>query len=106
MEFRPTGARVWIWGWKLETTDVRQILVTEVAEDSPAEKVLQVGDVILGLGDGRFERDPRRAFGDAITKAESKTGEGKLPLFIWRDGKTKNVSLRLPVLGEYVDTAP
>jgi hypothetical protein len=102
----PTGARGWMWGWKLETTDARQILVTEVAEDSPAEKVLEVGDVILGLGAGRFERDPRRAFGDAILQAESKSGKGKLPLLIWRKGKTKKVSLRLPVLGEYVDTAP
>lgn len=100
----PTGARGWMWGWKLETSDARQILVTEVAPKSPADGTLLVGDVILGVGKAGFESDPRRALGDAITEAEAKGG--KLRLLRWRDGKSKAVVLKLPVLGEYASTAP
>ena len=45
----PTGARGWIYSNKLETTQARQILVTQVREGSPADGVLKPGDVILGL---------------------------------------------------------
>lgn len=55
----PTGARGWIWGWKLETTDARQILITEVAGGSPAEGKLEPGDVIVGVGSSLFSADPR-----------------------------------------------
>ena len=27
----PTGARGWMWGWKLETAEARQVLITMVA---------------------------------------------------------------------------
>ena len=27
----PTGARGWMWGWKLETREARQVLITTVA---------------------------------------------------------------------------
>ncbi len=102
----PTGARGWIWGWKLETTRARQILITGVEPHSPAAGVLEVGDVILGLGKEPFARDARRALGDAITEAESKAGRGRLRLLRWRDGKRKTVTLKLRVLGSYADTAP
>ena len=102
----PTGARGWMWGWKLETSEARQILVTEIADESPAAKVLKVGDVILGAGGGKFERDARVALGEAITRAESKAGKGKLALLIWRNGKSKKVTVKLPQLGDYANTAP
>jgi hypothetical protein len=102
----PTGARGWIWGWKLETTDARQILITEVAEGSPAEGKLEVGDVVLGVGDEPFDADPRVLLGLAIGEAESTKGKGRLDLRRWRKGKVKSVRLQLPVLGSYADTAP
>ncbi|MFT7677490.1 MAG: hypothetical protein ACI8QC_001468, partial [Planctomycetota bacterium] len=102
----PTGARGWIWGWKLETADARQILVTEVAPGSPAGGVLEVGDVILGIGKVLFDQDARKALGKAITEAEGRKGKGKLELLRWRAGKRKVVTLKLPVLGDYVDGAP
>ena len=102
----PTGARGWLWGWKLETTDARQILITEVAEGSPAEGKLEVGDVVLGVGDGPFDADPRVLLGRAIGEAQSKKGKGRLDLRRWRKGKVKSVRLQLPVLGAYADTAP
>jgi len=99
----PTGARGWMWGWKLETREARQVLITTVAPGSPAEGVLRPGDVLLGLEDP-FDGDPRRLLGEAITRAEAKGGE--LPLLRWRDGATEPVVLQLPVLGPYSRTAP
>jgi hypothetical protein len=102
----PTGARGWMWGWKLETIDARQILITKVDAGSPADGVLRVGDVILGIGTRPFDRDPRRTLGEAITAAESKRGRGTLRLLRWRDGARKTVALKLPVLGDYALEAP
>ena len=102
----PTGARGWIWGWKLETTDARQILITEVAEGSPADGRLRPGDVLLGLDGEPFQDDPRIELGRAIGAAETRKGKGHLDLLRWRDGKAKSVRLKLEVLGDYAETAP
>lgn len=50
----PTGARGWIWGKDLSMALARQIAVTRVAPGSPADGVLQSGDVILGVGTAPF----------------------------------------------------
>jgi len=102
----PTGARGWMWGWKLETSDARQVLITEVAEGSPADGELRPGDVLLGLDGERFDGDPRVLLGNAITAAETRKGKGRLTLTRWRDGEVESVRLRLPVLGDYAETAP
>jgi len=99
----PTGARGWVWGKRCGSYDSRQILVTEVAEDSPAAGVLEVGDVILGVHGQPFTEDARRSVGRAIGKAER---TGKLPLLIWRDGRQTKVTLALKVLGAYSDAWP
>lgn len=101
-----TGARGWMFSDKLSTTDARQIYVTKVEEDSPADGVLAVGDVILGVGGKPFSHDPRTELGKALTAAESEAGGGNLSLIRWRGGKTDNVVLKLPVLGAYSATAP
>ena len=41
-----TGARGWMFPDKLVTTDARQIKITKVAQGSPADGTLAVGDVI------------------------------------------------------------
>jgi len=102
----PTGARGWIWAWRLETADSRQILVTKVDAGSPADGVLRPGDVILGAGGGPFTADARKSFGRAVTEAEAPTGGGVLKLLRWREGKRQEVQVRLPVLGAYAETAP
>jgi len=102
----PTGARGWIWGRSLETTTARQILITKVEKGSPADGALKVGDVILGVGGKPFADDARKAFGRAITAAETPAGKGVLRLIRWRDGKQEHVTIRLPVLGDYSDTSP
>jgi hypothetical protein len=101
-----TGLRGWMHCDKLVTSDARQIAITKVEPKSPAEGVIAVGDVILGVGGKRFSFDPRTELGQALTLAETEAGGGKLRLTRWRAGKTEDVVLKLPVLGSYSATAP
>jgi len=102
----PTGLRGWMFCDKLVTKDARQVLVTKLDKGSPADGIIQVGDVILGVGGQPFSFDPRTELGKAITQAESDVGGGKLTLTRWREGETKEVVVELPVLGSYSATAP
>ena len=86
----PTGARGWIHAWK-HTADARQILMTEVAEGSPADGVLEVGDVILGVEKKPFGDDARIQFARAVMRAEQEESRGVLQLVRWRAGQTANV---------------
>ena len=99
-----TGARGWMYSNRLETTEARQIAITKVEKGSPADGVLQPGDVILGLNGRPLVSDPRVAFGKALTEAEA--GDGNLKLTRWRDGTTSEVVVKIPVLGAYSATAP
>lgn len=100
----PTGLRGWMYTNRMETSEARQIYVTEVDSGSPADGKFEKGDVILGVAGKRFQYDPRTELGQAIREAEGK--RGKLVLVRWRKGKTKKVTLRLPALGSYSTTAP
>ena len=64
----PTGLRGWIYTRAADfrasqqgrtTTASRQILVTHVGKDSPADGVMKVDDVILGVGGKLFAEEPR-----------------------------------------------
>lgn len=101
-----TGLRGWMYPERLTTTTARQIAVTKVEPGSPADGVLQVGDVILGVGGEAFSYNARVEFGKALTVAESKAGKGQLVLSVWREGKTETLTIKLPVLGSYSATAP
>ena len=111
----PTGLRGWIYTRAANfndstqgktTTLSRQILVTHVGAKTPADGVLQVDDVILGVGGKRFTDDARKALGAAITEAEKTENQGLLKLTRWRAGATAEVQLKLRVLGTYSATAP
>ncbi|NQW48661.1 MAG: hypothetical protein HQ464_12945 [Planctomycetes bacterium] len=95
----------------------RQILVTHIGANSPADGVMQVDDVILGIDDQPFTDDARKSIALAIQEAEKshvggeegnpkKTSSGSLVLLRWRAGKTESVALKMRVLGTYSDTAP
>jgi hypothetical protein len=99
----PIGARGYVWGWHEGAYTSRQILVTQVAEGSPAAGILQVDDVILGVNGQKFEIDARRALGEAIAPAEV---TGRLSIILWREGTETNVELSLPILGAYSQTWP
>lgn len=109
-----TGARGWIWSHKNSTELARQIYVTNVDKRSPAAGILQEGDVILGVGKGLFQSDPRKALAMAITNAEKDENHGKLLLTRWRtiDGKKnkagtqETVTLKLATMGTFSKTAP
>ena len=100
----PTGARGWIYSDKMETSDARQVCITEVEKGSPADGILEKGDVVLGVAGKPFSHDPRTELGKAITDAES--AKGALSLIRWRKGKSRKVVVRLPALGSYSPTAP
>jgi hypothetical protein len=102
----PTGLRGWMFCDKLVTTDARQIAITAMDRGSPADGLIAVGDILLGVGGKPFSRDPRSELGRAVTAAESETGGGQLALILWRAGKTEEVTLTLPVLGSFSATAP
>ncbi len=101
-----TGLRGWIYCDKMVTSDARQIAITKVEKGSPADGVLAVGDVILGIGGKPFSFDPRTEMGKALTHAESEAGKGNLSLTRWRAGDSAEVVVKLPVLGTYSATAP
>lgn len=102
----PTGLRGWMFCDKLVTADARQISITKVEKGSPADGILAVGDVLLGVGGQPFSYDPRTEFGKAITTAESEAGGGKLTVTRWRAGTIEDVVIKVPVLGSYGLAAP
>ena len=101
-----TGLRGWMYCDKMVTSDARQIAITKVAKGSPAYGILEVGDVILGVGGKPFSYDPRTEMGKALTAAESEAGNGELTLSRWRAGSSEEVVVKIPVLGTYSPTAP
>jgi HEAT repeat protein len=102
----PTGALGWMYVEAGMTVKSRQILITAVEKGSPADGVLEVGDVILGVFGKPFTEDARRSFGRAIGEAETEKGKGLLPLILWRGGKTQDIDLKIQVMGAYSDTSP
>ena len=112
-----TGLRGWIYTLPVRQFDLerlqgrttlpsRQILVTHVGAKSPADGVLQINDVILGVNGKLFSDDARKSFALAIQDAEKEAKQGILKLTRWRAGKTEEVQLKLRVTGTYSDTAP
>lgn len=110
-----TGLRGWIYlkpathfdGLQGRTTaSSRQILVTHVGAKSPADGVIEVDDVILGVGGKLFSDDARKSIAVAIQDAEKKANGGILKLTCWRAGETKERQLKLRVMGTYAETAP
>ena len=101
-----TGARGWMFSKKLVTTEARQIAITKVEKGSPADSILVAGDIIIGVDGTPFSYDPRTEMGKALTKAESEAGRGALNIVRHREEKTDNVTLQLPILGDYSSTAP
>jgi hypothetical protein len=110
-----TGMRGWICN-KMDsnheraqgrtTLNSRQILVTHVGAASPADGVVKVDDVILGVDGKPFSDDARKSIARAIQEAETEARGGVLKLTVWRAGQTQDLSLKLAVMGTYSDTAP
>lgn len=105
-----TGMRGWIFTKAPTNLDAqqgrttvlaRQILVTHVGAKSPADGVMRVGDVIVGVDAKPFDDDARKRIAAAIQRAETNAAKGDLNLLVWREGKTQDIRLKLRVMGEY-----
>jgi hypothetical protein len=88
------------------TTASRQILVTHVGINSPADGVVKVDDVILGVEGSVFKDDARKSIALAIQEAETQAKGGVLKLMVSRGGQDQELTLKLAVMGSYSDTAP
>ena len=88
------------------TTASRQILVTHVGAASPADGVVKVDDVILGVEGKPFSDDARKSIAQAIQEAETDAKGGALKLMVSRGGQVQEVALKLAVMGTYSGTAP
>lgn len=104
----PMGAIGNIWANSVGdgTRKTRMIQIAEVMKGTPADGVLQVNDVILGVDGKKFDSDPRRVLATAVTSAEKKENGGKLELLIWRKGKEQAAKLQLKVMGTFSETSP
>jgi hypothetical protein len=82
------------------------VLKVEGAEkETPAEGKFNKGDVIAGVNSKALKgRNPFVVLGNAITEAEGT--DGLLVFDVESDGKPKQVSLSIPVLGAYSKTWP
>jgi HEAT repeat protein len=110
-----TGLRGWIYTKAANNLDAaqgrttlasRQILVTHVGAASPADGVVMVDDVILGVDGKPFGDDARKSIALAIQEAEREARGGVLKLMVWRAGQVRDLALKLAVMGTYSDTAP
>lgn len=110
-----TGLRGWIYTRAANNLDAaqgrqtlasRQILVTHVGAASPADGVVMVDDVILGVDGKPFTDDARKTIARAIQQAETEARGGVLKLKVWRAGEVQDIELKLAVMGTYSDTAP
>ena len=110
-----TGLRGWIHTKAADNLDAaqgrttlasRQILVTHVGAASPADGVVKVDDVILGVEGKPFNDDARKSIALAIQEAETEAKGGVLKLMVSRGGQVQELALKLAVMGTYSDTAP
>jgi Family of unknown function (DUF6288)/HEAT repeats len=110
-----TGLRGWIYTKAANNLDAaqgrttlasRQILVTHVGTGSPADGVVKVDDVILGVEGKPFSDDARKNMAMTIQKAETEAMGGVLKLSVSRGGTVQELSIKLAVMGTYSATAP
>lgn len=90
-----TGLRGWIYTMAASnldaaqgrtTLDSRQILITHVGAASPADGIVMVNDVILGVDGKPFGDDSRKSIALAMQEAETEARDGVLKLMVWRAG--------------------
>jgi len=82
-----------------------QLTVYSTDENTPASGKFKQGDIIVSVN-GRSVTDPEIyiCLGEEITKAEA--GNGQLAFAVKRGEKTKDITITLPVLGDYSPTFP
>ena len=96
----PTGCRVGVHPkWSHKAVEIQ---VTQIEEGSPASSSkLKVGDVIVGLGNKKFERHPLWDLADAVDAGEA---VGAKLTVLLKSGR--KLDIKLAELGTYSKTAP
>lgn len=112
------------WFYNLGVTGLRvelvaeaktHLLVRHVFEGSPAFGRVRAGDVVVGAGGRRFTTEHRNGYGmevfgpdgpilefaQALARAQTKVGKGRLEVSLVRDGQVRDVTL--PVGRKYGD---
>lgn len=79
----------------------KDIKVSKVDKESPADGKVKPGDVIIGCFEKKFQNHPRQDLTLAINRAEA--ADGKLPLMLKGN---RTAELQLKPLGAFSDTAP
>jgi hypothetical protein len=81
------------------------VTIETIAKGSPAEGKFKAGDVIRAINGKPFAgHNPFVIAGNAITHAEAT--DGKLVFTVEADGKQRDVTVTIPVLGKYAETWP
>jgi hypothetical protein len=82
-----------------------ELKVTQITPDTPADGILEQGDVLLAVDGTSLEvQDPRHPLGFAINKAEGR--DGRMTFSIKRGGSPMAVAVRLEPIGSYSATYP
>jgi len=97
----PTG----LFGYMVGGPMGDQIEITQIQPGSPADGVLQWGDVIIGIDGKKFQSGGNMAMvlGKAIIEAEREANNGQLKLLVWRDENFIARNGRKDVAGADVD---
>ncbi len=82
------------------------ISVLSVDPDSPADGIIQPGDLIYAANGSPFGDDTYRELAEAITESETARRDGRLQLGIRREGQLMDVELQLEVMGDYSSSTP
>ena len=83
------------------------VTVDEIQPDTPAMGKFTKGDVILGINGTMLKgKHPQVVLGRALTRAESTDGVLTFVVQPADSEKTKQVTVKIPVLGPYSDTFP
>ncbi|MEE9581162.1 MAG: DUF6288 domain-containing protein [Nitrosomonadaceae bacterium] len=91
------------------------MLVMYVFSGSPADGIIEVGDVIIGVDGQDFQTSmvrgetggyegPFMEFGEALEKAQD--SDGVIPVTVLRQSQTLDYDLTIPVTGTFSDTWP
>ena len=94
----PTGLRVSAFGPNL--------FVNNAYLGSPADGKILHGDYLYAVNGKIFGEDMFRDIAEAITRAETEEGKGRINFDLLRGGKKMTVELQLEMLGTYSSTAP
>lgn len=80
--------------------------VIQVLPGSPADGIIENGDMIYQINGAYLGDDHVKQVGMAIDQAESKAGQGKIKFALRRGTELRNAELKLEVLGSYSITSP